>query len=287
MKRLICILIFASCCVACSDDGDTCEPVIEGHSIFRADVETLTFLGGSDFEHIWLKGENIGVYGSLQGENNEFILKRDYYDRTGEAEFYGPKVKGDVIMAYWPYDAAAEARIGAFPMTVSSEQVRCENPYEQFLETSRLFARYDMYGDGKLHFEYPLGAIAVEIDYAVTVKKVILSSETRKLSGRGYVDENMTFAIASNGSNSITLDCGDGIVSTPEAKERFHIMLPAGEYAERELTLTIEAVPASDSFSYKMKPITVGRVSVAENNIVSVRIGSDLPDFGFEPNPLD
>ena len=64
-------------------------------------------------------------------------------------------------------------------------------------------------------------------------------------------------------------------------------MLPPGTYPERDLTLTVEALPASDSFMLKMKALEVKRVSILDNDIVTVDIGGELPGFDIGTNPLD
>lgn len=287
MKRVFSIVILLAAAVSCQKQETVSEPVIEGHSLFVADVETLAFWNGNSYEHLWTEGVNIGVYASEQGSNCEYILKRAYYDSRGEVEFYGPKVKGDVIMAYYPYDAEMDASLGRFPMTVSSEQTYDSDVYAQFLSTTGLFARYDLYSDGKMHFEYPLGCMAVTIDYPITVKSMLLECASRNLAGRGYVDEELNLEMSDTGSASIRLECGEGIVSTPDDSKTFYIMLPPGTYPDRDLTLTVEAVPASDSFILRMKQIQVERVSIADNNIVTVDIGGELPGFEVGTNPLD
>lgn len=286
-KRLFCIVMVFIAAVSCSKDNTADEPVIEGHSLFYADVETLAFWSGNDYDHMWLEGESIGIYASEQGDNFEYTLKRAYYGATGDVEFYGPKVKGDVIMAYYPYDADIEAMLGRFPVSVTNVQTYDPDVYKQFLSMTGVFARYDMYDDGKLHFEYPLGCMAVTIDYPITVVSMTLECESRNLAGRGYIDENLNLEMSSTGARSIRLDCGEGVESTADDKKTFHIMLPPGTYPERDLTLTVEALPASDSFMLKMKALEVKRVSILDNDIVTVDIGGELPGFDIGTNPLD
>ena len=101
--NLLAILSVTCHLASCSADGekDMFDVPHTGYTLFEADFEAVQ-MGIDQFEGLWDKNLAIGVFGSESGVNEKYTLK-NAYDGKAAGEFYGPVVKGERVMAYYPY----------------------------------------------------------------------------------------------------------------------------------------------------------------------------------------
>ena len=296
MNRSLYLLLSVLSVVGCSestpsDDGERQDP---GHTLFSAGIETLLFEDDTadPFERVWSQGDYIGVFASEQGCNERYILKRSGYGCT-EAEFYGPLVVGERIMAYYPYDATIEGKVGAIPLTLATSQIFHDDRsiLDQFLAyCPRTYAVFD--GDSRLTFGYPLGLLILQIhlETPVTVTELVLTSAAHRLAGTGSVDEDLVLSMSSSASPSVTLDCGDGLPShifqTDDSGvdvltwTNYCLILPPAEYAGRDLSLEIRTVEEG-VITCSLQRLSVRRI-VADACAITTTVITAASDGGFD-----
>ena len=254
----------------------------DGYSLIEANLQNLLFGEG---ERTWPKGASIGVYGSEQGENEAYSIKKAGAGLK-TAEFYGPLVKGDVA-AYYPYNQSYVADLNAMPASLSAEQVYNVDPVKQFLDyTPMAYARMQ---DGKLKFYYPNGLIRIKVNTQLPIKvlNIKLSSETAHLSGNGVIDAEGTFHMTENSYKYVTLDCMPGITSqVNDQLTDYYLVVVPGTYDNMKLSLYIDGYV--DPFECNLQNITVESFSAYDYTMTAVEFTpSDLDGFTEKDEQFD
>ena len=99
--RKITIAIISTVCLltSCSVENgkDIFDVPYSGYTLFEADFEAVD-MRGERTDFLWDIETGIGVFGSEEGVNEKFTLKKAYDDKAF-GEFYGPLVSGNKIMA--------------------------------------------------------------------------------------------------------------------------------------------------------------------------------------------
>ena len=265
--RYIFILIAAAVFAGCTVTKDKeYGPVDEsGYTLVQADIESLLF--GSD-QRVWPEGAAIGVYGSEMGENEPFVIKTAG-EELKTAGFYGPMVKG-TLLAYFPYSESYIGDASAMPYTLPSEQEYQTDPVSMFMNyTQMAFASMT---DGRLKFAYPNGLlnITVESQSAVSVKKVVITSESSKLSGMGVFLADGSVRMTENSQDYIQLDCGEGVSAKAAdgSLNGFYMVVPPGTYDDLLLSIYLEGADAP--FACKIPEIEIEKISATDFCMVTV-----------------
>ena len=208
--KLLFILIVASVIAGCTVTKQKEYPPVDdsGYTLVEADFKALLF---SDKDMVWPEGASIGVYGTEQGYNEPYAIKKAGVG-LGQAFFYGPVVKG-TLAAYYPYSPSYIGDAAAMPFLIESEQVYGEDPVEMYLKyTPSAFAHMN---EGKMEFHYPNALLRLTVGFAeaVKVKGLRLDSEKSGLSGLGVIMQDGTIRMTENADNHIVLNCGEGVLS--------------------------------------------------------------------------
>lgn len=277
--RYIFILVAAAVFAGCTVTKDKeYGPVDEsGYTLIQADIESLLF--GGD-QRVWPEGAAIGVYGSEMGENEPFVIK--YADEgLSKAGFYGPMVKG-TIAAYFPYSESYIGDASAMPYTLQSEQEYKADPVAMFLDyTQMAFASMT---DGKLKFTYPNGLLNVTVDSqsAVTVKKVVITSESSKLSGMAVFLADGGVSMTESSQDYVQLDCSEGVPAKAAdgSLNGFYMVVPPGTYDDLQLSIYLEGADAP--FACKVPEIKVEKISSSDFRMVTVGFRPTGGAAGFD-----
>lgn len=276
----IVILAAAACDKPVVDDDFD----ISGNTVFTVDTEQIDILSGESFRDIWPEGSRIGVFGEEGYSNIAYVLKRDGIDKS-EATFYGPVVRGRRILAYSPYTPSKELEEGMLPVTLPTVQ-----PYDAANDATAQFLACSpeavacAEGDNVLHFRYPFGIMAVQLqfDELMKVSSLTLSSQEGGIAGRLLVNADMAVKASSISATSISVT-PDTPVDSFDADGRFttfYFVLPPAEYPAKSLALTV--VTETETMNISMKAIEVKRVDGVDFPVCNVAVqGSDLP--GFKP----
>lgn len=250
----------------------------DGYTFFEADFQSVDF--DRDVEQFWQKGIDVGVFGSTEGVNERYTLKKAY-DGKISGEFYGPKVSGGQIMAYYPYSPDFTLFEGRPRYELAPEQkyIGNENLYEQFCKYSTVI--YAFADEGKLSFSHASGILVVEVrmDGAGTVRSLTLAS-SEPISGMGCVNEDMTVGLSSSSSKTLCLDCGAGL--EPEMGQvfrQFPLVVPAGSYSGVTLTVMFTS---GDSVRVRLSDVEIERLTISDQNVRTVIVSNGLDGFEVE-----
>lgn len=253
------------------------EPIDDnGCTIVEADIESLLI---GDDSRVWPDGAAIGVYGSELGENEMYTIK-DAGVGLNSASFYGPVVKGNVS-AYYPYSDSYIASYESMPVMLSADQEfdKDASALDQYMKyTPRA---YGYQADSKIKFVYPNGLLKVLVDFQETllVENITVSSDSLKLAGLGVFKSDAGLEMAANASGSVTLDCGEGVLSKSEgAAQEFYLVILPGVYDD--LTLTI-GIANEEPFICTLQSMTIERIDDSELRMASVKVKSYGP-AGFD-----
>ncbi len=284
MKILRITIIMMSALLACACSSEQKEDIFDvpqtGYTFFEADFESVT-LDGNDAEQLWTKGTGIGVYGSVEGTNEKYSLKKAF-DGKSSGEFYGAKVSGDPVMAYYPYSDDFSLFEGKLMYSLSPLQKfdGTKGLYDQFMEYAGYSYAFSSNG-GRLSFGYVSGLLSVEVRLSnlETIMSVELISKS-PLAGTGAVDTDLSVSLSESGSRTIFLDCGEGIPSKKgDEYVKFPIVMPAGTYEGIALALHLKDKPEIVS---NLELFEVERMEADAYHVKEVIISNGLDGFDVE-----
>ena len=284
MKALykIAIMMSAVILAACTagQQDDIFNIPLDGYTLFETDFEEVDLEGSAGL--FWDKGQSLGVFGSAEGKNEKYTLKRAF-DGKAVGEFYGPKVSGDMISAYYPYSDDFSLFEGMLHYTLVNlqEYDGTETLYQQFGKYSKVVYAFND-NDGKLKFGYASGVLLIEprLNLSASVKSVSVSSED-VLAGLGGVDRDMSVKMSIDGMKTITLDCGEGLpMKNGDAYNRLPVVLPVGTYrgVKVALTLSDDSVIESEYDSIEIKRVTASDCPITEVVVTAGLGGFDVED---------
>ena len=278
--RITIMMISAILAFSCAPEqkDDMFDVPQDGYTFFEADFRTVDF--DAEAEQFWQKGIDVGVFGTAEGVNERYTLKKAC-DGKAVGEFYGPKVSGDQIVAYYPYSPdftlfEGKPRYELAPVQKYGEE---GNLYEQFCKYSDVI--YAFAAGGKLSFSHASGILIVEVrmDGVGTVKSLTLAS-SEPISGMGGVNEDMSVGFSSSSSKTLCLDCEPGLEPKDGSSFRqFPLVMPAGSYSG--VTLTV-AFTSGDSVKVKLDDVEVKPLTVSGQDIRTVTVSNGLGGFEVE-----
>lgn len=272
--------------LSCEKVKDTGSDIdLNGTTHLKASVEDILIAGAETF--LWSKGDKIGVFASQGGTNVPWVMKKDGIGAS-ESVFYGEKVKGDRIRAYYPYIEGLDARFEALPFDLASRQVfeAGLGAVPQFLRyADRVFAHQE---NGSLHFAYPLGILQIEVQLEgkITVKDMALFSD-EALSGRFVVDPEEKMSGTSSSAYSITLTLPEGGVPARLGQEysKFFFVLPPRQYERIDLHMS---TTDGESLVIQLKDITIPRIEKQSFHVAAVSVGlSGIPELNPDNGYLE
>lgn len=294
MKHFTYILFTGSialCVAACSKNEESQTPGTSQqkvYTIFTAVAEPLDFLseaGIADYDFSWPESGYVGIFGSEQGDNARYTIDGEL-SGEGEAYLYGPEVSGEQILAYYPYQASGDSSAEHIAVSIPQEQtfVPAAEFYSLFAENSTLVGQYDPEAE-RIRFHYPFGCLIIDLKIDGTIRNISIMSESMKLSGNAYVDQQLHIQMASTASDRIEIPCTEPLVTSEAQPARIHLIMPPQSYPAGDLTVTI-SVQDNDSqqeehFSYRISaPITVERIGSALNTVLEFSLNTDgLPEM--------
>lgn len=266
----IAALMAATVLAGCRTAGDIDEIVAPHGFEFSATTEqdSKTALDGTKI--LWMAGDEISIFqGSAKG--SKFVLAKGentpngtFSIAAGETfDFFGstdPDATDPDYIALYPYDTAA---------TIDGETVIATLPAAQtYAENSFGNGAYPMIARSAsraLAFKNVCGGIELPLkdeNGKIVVKSVKISGNNgEKIAGELRIETGdvPTVVVAETGSESIALDCGEGVALDATAKS-FILALPPTEFANG---ITIEVVTENGVF----KKTTANAVSIVRSGI--------------------
>lgn len=266
----IAALMAATVLAGCRTAGDIDEIVAPHGFEFSATTEqdSKTALDGTKV--LWMAGDEISIFqGSAKG--SKFVLAKGentpngtFSIAAGETfDFFGstdPDATDPDYIALYPYDAAA---------TIDGETVIATLPAAQtYAENSFGNGAYPMIARSAsraLAFKNVCGGIELPLkddNGKIIIKSVKISGNNgEKIAGEARIETGdvPTVTVAETGSESVTLDCDEGVALDATAKS-FILALPPTEFANG---ITIEVVTENGVF----KKTTANAVSIVRSGI--------------------
>ena len=269
--NLFAILSITCLLASCSADGDKDMFDVDrtGYTLFEADFEAVD-MDGDNFEGVWDKDLAIGVFGSEAGENVKYTLKNAYDGKTS-GEFYGPVVKGEQIMAYYPYSEGYALYDGGMSYTLSSTQVYVsENTLlEHFCANAGCAFAFNN-SDNKLKFGYAAGLLSIKFGFnnPIKITGIELVSENSNIAGVAKLNADMSVAFGSGAVKTVGVNFGQGILSkNDDGFAQYPIVLAAGQYESLKLIVKAEGY---DDIICELDPFVIERISVGDYKLTEV-----------------
>lgn len=269
--NLFAILSITCLLASCSADGDKDMFDVDrtGYTLFEADFEAVD-MDGDNFEGVWDKDLAIGVFGSEAGENVKYTLKNAYDGKTS-GEFYGPVVKGDRIMAYYPYSEDYALYEGGMSYTLPSTQVYSSEStlLEHFCANAGCAFAFNN-SDNKLKFGYVAGLLSIQIRFnnPIKITAVQLVSENSNIAGVAKLNADMSVAFGSGAVKTVGVNFGQGILSkNDDGFARYPVMLAAGQYESLKLIVKAKGY---DDIICELDPFEIERISVGDYKLTEV-----------------
>ena len=282
--NLLTILSITCLLASCSADGDKdmFDVVQTGYTLFEADFEAVD-MDGDNFEGVWDKDSAIGVFGSEAGENVKYTLK-NAYDGKAAGEFYGPVVKGDRIMAYYPYSEGYALYEGGMTYALPSTQVyTSENTLLEHFCSYAGYAFAFNNSDNKLKFGYASGLFLIKIGFKnpIKVTAIELVSENNNIAGVAKLNPDMSVAFGASAVNTVSVDFCEGIWSKEgDVLAQYPVVLAAGLYESLSLIIKAEGY---DDIICELDPFEIERISVGDYKLTEVVVSvGGLGEFEIE-----
>ena len=278
MKRNMILLMLATLC-ALSCNEKTPSVTVEGYTFFTADMDQVS-MGTFRQDLVWEEGSYIGVYGSVQGDNERYIMRKSGQGLS-IAEFYGYNVKGE-ILAYSPYEETFSGSAEQLPLYLSPEQtLYYEDWTDQYLQWCPTACA--ILKDGTLDFHRPCGLLVVTFDIPETLKisSLRLSAKEEFLAGRYSFMKDGSVKAASNASGNVVLKCFDKDSKDVEGNVvGFPVVMLPGDYAsiELEVVLTDE-----EPFKCLFNDVQIRKMTDAGRSVTMVAVTAGGIE-GFTPS---
>ena len=282
--NLFAILSITCLLASCSADGDKDMFDVHqtGYTLFEADFEAVD-MGGDNFEGVWDKDIAIGVFGSAAGENVKYTLK-NAYDGKAAGEFYGPVVKGDRIMAYYPYSEGYALYEGGMTYALPSTQgYVSENTLLEHFCANAGYAFAFNNSDNKLKFGYASGLFLIKIGFKnpIKVTAIELVSENNNIAGVAKLNPDMSVEFGAGAVKTVCIDFGQGIWSQENGVlAQYPVVLAAGYYEDVKLVIKAEGY---DDLICQLDPFEIERISVGDYKLTEVVVSiNGLGGFEIE-----
>ena len=232
------------------------------------DEATKTSLDG-ELNVVWLDDDAIAVF-----EDSGTTLVKYTSDNSGtgtnKTTFTGDV--GTYDYAYYPYKGANTVD-GSNNISVVIPRVQTY--------TANTFGQFDMpmlaeIQAGKASFTNLMAVLKLQLTGSGTVSRIIVMSDTQKLSGKAIVatDGSITFDATDGMSyNWVELDCGAG-VALSGSPTPFLIAVPAGDYAFTVRVVSTESKVAPDKSVSSSKTFTASKIKRMES--YAVAFGGDV-----------
>ena len=280
--NLLAILSITCLLASCSADGDKdmFDVAQTGYTLFEADFEAVD-MDGDNFEGVWDKDIAIGVFGSEAGENVKYTLK-NAYDGKAAGEFYGPVVKGEQIMAYYPYSEGYALYDGGMSYTLSSTQVyvSANTLLEHFCANAGCAFAFNN-SDNKLKFGYAVGLLSIKFGFnnPINITAIELVSENNNIAGVAKLNPDMSVAFGAGAVKTVCIDFGQGIWSQENGVlAQYPVVLAAGYYEDVKLVIKAEGY---DDLICQLDPFEIERISVGDYKLTEVVVSINVLG-GFE-----
>ena len=275
MKRFLLFFAAALLFVACDnkfeDEGNTIQRVSSLPTLTAefADEDTRTYVEDNTYLR-WHEGDLISAFvGNTR--NSKYIFDGKTGDNSGtfgsSESSLGSSDKLDRNYALYPYDKSAEISAdGVISCSLPAVQEYVEESFGKGANT--MVAVTKDVDDTFLAFKNACGYLKIKLYGKATVKSIELKGNNgEKIAGEASITATYggvpTVAMAKDATESITLDCGEGVKLSTDAEKptEFWFVVPPTEFSDG---LTIVA---TDTNGITFEKSTSNAVAITRNEI--------------------
>ena len=275
MKRFllffVAALLFVSCDNKFEDEGNTIQRVSTLPTLTAEFAEDATRTYVEDNSYLrWHEGDLISAFVG-NSRNSKYIFDGKTGDNSGEFEPVGSNSSGEVYdlnrnYALYPYDEDALATDDPFICcSLPAVQEYAENSFGKGANT--MVAVTKSTDDTFLAFKNACGYLKIKLYGNATVESIELKGNNgENIAGEVGIRTNYGSAPVVKwfaGTDSITLDCGEGVKLSTDAENptEFWFVVPPTEFSEG---LTIVA---TDIYGATFEKSTNKKVTITRNEI--------------------
>ena len=276
MKRFLLFVVTSLLFVACDnkfeDEGNTIQRVSSLPTLTAefADEDTRTYVEDNLYLR-WYEGDLISAFlGNTL--NNKYIFKGETGDNGGtfsavSSTELGSSYPLDNIFALYPYDEDNEiSKAGVINYSLPAVQEYAEESFGKGANT--MVAVTKSTDDTFLAFKNACGYLKIKLYGKATVKSIELKGNNgEKIAGEASITATYggvpTVAMSEDATESITLDCGEGVKLSTDAEKptEFWFVVPPTEFSDG---LTIVA---TDIYGTTFVKSTSNAVTITRNEI--------------------
>ena len=263
---MILLVLAALCALSCGEKAPSIT--VEGYTFFTADMGQIS-MGTFRQDLLWEEGSYIGVYGSEQGDNERYIMRKS--DKgLSVAEFYGYNVKG-TILAYSPYDKSYNGSAESLPLYLSPAQELLHDDWvSQYLEWCPTSCA--VLNGSVLDFHRPCGLLVITFDIPETlnVSNLTLTAEGDFLAGRYSFLKDGSVKAFPTASDKVVLQCGNkASVDAEGGLVGFPVVMLPGDYSSIELEV---ALPDDEPFKCAFNDVQIRKMTDTERPVTMVTV---------------
>ena len=267
ISLLFCIVLMPGCL----NFEEFEEPIQKTVRTFYAEMEaqpaTKTVLGEKDAEGIrpvlWMLEDKIGVAPSSGAQTFFDVFVNKSTELADTATFEGQTAIAASYYAIYPYDDKAAALSDSLVFTLNSTQTYKAGSFDQ--GAFPMVARTSDSDENGFQFHNLCGVLEINLTGVEKIKSLTFKAK-RPVSGQfgvGMKYETYPEMTASaSASNSVTLNCGEGVQLNETTPTPFYLVLPPAEYETFELIIT--TTDGKMMRKQSQKPLNIKRSYVIE-----------------------
>ena len=274
MNKLYTYIFLLSCIVlmpGCLNFEEFEEPIQKTVRTFNAEMETppatKTVLGEKDAEGIrpvlWMLEDKIGVAPSSGSQSTFDVFVNKTTELADTAIFEGATVSASNYYAIYPYDENTKIQADSITFTLSQTQTYKAGSFDQ--GAFPMVARASDSDENGFQFQNLCGVLEINLTGVEKIKSLTFKAK-RPVSGQfgvGMKYETYPEMTASaSASNSVTLNCGEGVPLNETTPTPFYLVLPPAEYETFELIIT--TTDGKMMRKQSQKPLNIKRSYVIE-----------------------
>ena len=215
MKKLLLFAATATMFAACSKDTThdlAIDRPIDKLYVSIGDDDSRVQLD-ENCRTVWTEGDHVSVFNKTT-DNRRYKFTGQTGDRNGELSYMNGGTTGsaiDKIIAVYPYNSATSVTTnGTISTTISANQTYCKYSYGIGNNVMIAHSKTE-----DLSFRNIMGWIRIALTGDKIVKTITLRGyNNESLAGNITITENLNIVFTNNTTDTITLDCGNGIQLT-------------------------------------------------------------------------
>lgn len=263
MRKILLFAAVATMFVACTKDemkdAVSVKPIDKFYATIGEEDSRVQLNG--EGETVWTNGDRVSVF-NQSTDNCSYAFTGKTGDRSGDLSYVEGGMTGeaiDQIVAVYPYNSAnAIATDGTISTIIPARQTYCKESFG--VGSSIMVARTN---NEKLLFRNVMGWIRVALTGEKTIKNITFQGNNNELiAGDVTIKSDWSVTMASNATNILTLDYGEGVELSKDTPTYFYIAVPPQTFEKGV------SVCAADTDGNMVQLAKSGAITIARNHIV-------------------